>query len=197
MIVRRKITWVLGIGILIFLVCFTINTITIRQMRKAEAFKVRLLELYEPEVSAVIEHYELTWHSFEAQKNVELLTEVASGPLLEERQDMYLSLNAQSLREAIIKANVTDLVILDYTLEQFKAIAYIERDFDEFSDQALPLGYVKNRPHCGEYVFEREEGTWKAVAFFLSGITKLYYETGTFCLNGQRKKLVKSLRSTI
>ncbi len=169
---KRKITWVLGIGILIFILCFMINALNVSRMKKASVYKAQLLESYGEEVSAIIEHYQLTLYSFEAQSQVEVLAEVASGPHLEEWQRIRGSLNNQDGIEAVVTAEVTSLVILDYTPDRFKAIANLEREFDEFSVQGLSLGHVKHRPSCDEYVFEREEGIWKATAVF----SLWYYE---------------------
>src|SRR5262249_4723548 len=115
-----------------------------------------------------IENFETKWSALESIRNPGIQTEVATGPYLD-----YFG-NAR-LGDAVYKEPfwlvtravvVTNVRVLEYNTEGFRAIACITKSLNETDTAGIVQKSLAPYKFRGIYVFVRDSNRWKLEAFF-------------------------------
>jgi hypothetical protein len=123
------------------------------------------------EVSDVIENFEVKWHSLEAGKEPEILSDIVTGRYLEQRLKMAQDpFPAQGEWLVVVSAVMKRLQIYEFESKRFKAGACLEevRNYVNFDgDYLRPVSHGES---CGIFVFVPNAGTWKMAGFFYTNL---------------------------
>jgi len=122
-------------------------------------------EMHEAEVRSAIENFELRWYSLEAHKNPSIQSQLVAEPHLnlgwgEEVYDEPFWL-------VITSAKVEEIQVLEYSLERFKAVAFVARTFDKTTTEGTIIESLLPSGRCGVYVFVHEDSSWKLAGLFV------------------------------
>lgn len=129
-----------------------------------------LTTTYGPEVSSVIEDFELQWYSFEAHVDPSVQSELATGVYLDYwgYARMGKAIYDEPFWSVITFADVKHIRVLEYSPEHFKAVASVSRVFNDITPEGELVQSSRPGGRCGIYVFTREDDVWKLVGFFLT-----------------------------
>lgn len=114
-----------------------------------------LTQTYGEQVSEIIEEFELKRHSLDY---IQGENNIYGTPIAE----------PGSVWMIVTTASVKGIRVLEYTPERIKAIATVDRTYDERTIEGDMVNASLSDYKCGIYVFVNEDSTWKLAGFFLT-----------------------------
>lgn len=137
------------------------------------------------EVSQAIERFEQKWLSQEAHLNPIIQSQVATG---EELKFFGLSKDKLALEPYWLvteSATASDVIVLSYNSQRFKAFAHVTKQIYKTTPQGLITDSLKPYDYCSVYVFIKESNVWKLQAFLNLAQRRDYEQGGRFSWYGQ------------
>ena len=168
----RWFRWILLIPLLLVVACsfYYVLTVVTNRIRSQVAAKAEatLAATYGAEIQATIANYEAKWMSLEAYYDPSVQAALAKGPYLEYWK---LARLGPQLNEGgpwlVTKSAVVNYIrVLEYTPEQFKALASVIRQIDEYTPKGEFTRSYQPREVCRLYLFVREDSVWKVADLF-------------------------------
>jgi hypothetical protein len=154
------------------LLCTSCGPVLSEQERAAilatKAAETSLTSAHGTEARSAIENYEAEWMSLEAHKNPTTQSRLATGGYLwywgyarmgEKVYDEPFWLITKS-------ATVTNLRVLEYSPDRFKAIASVKGSTDKITPKGEFIESLPKPEYCLLYLFIREDGAWKVADLF-------------------------------
>jgi hypothetical protein len=125
---------------------------------------------YGPEVSSIIENFEMQWRSFEAHVDPSVQSELATGPFLDywgyaRRGEAIYD---EPFWSVITFADVEHIRVLEYGPKYSKAVASVSRVFNDVTPEGKIIRSSRPGGRCGIYVFTHKDSAWKLAGFFLT-----------------------------
>jgi hypothetical protein len=142
---------------------------SIQATRNAER---QLTDIYGPEVEVAIYNFEVARHSLGARKDPGIRAEVATGPYLEfwNRVSDDEGTGEEPMWLVAAHTSITKVLVYEYSPERFKAGACLRKDLKKVRPDGTFVEDVSLGDHCGIYVFERVEGSWKLAGYFFTSL---------------------------
>lgn len=123
------------------------------------------------EVSATIENFELVWQGFDAQHDPELERQVVTDTFFQYFSRANLkNWTDESYWLIFTSAEVTDLIIYEYTETRFKAGACVLVNINRVQPDGTFVEHVNLTEICRIYVFVKEDSQWKLAGNFLTSL---------------------------
>jgi len=124
------------------------------------------LSEYKAEVQAQIERFETHRLSLEAHLNPGVQSETMTGRFLEVYGLASTNLQAEPFWIINTSIVITEVKVLEFTADRFKATACSKSTADEITPQGAFIRSLPPLEICGVYVFVREADTWKLAGYF-------------------------------
>lgn len=169
---RRRFHLILLVPLLAALTCISYFTLGIlaglMETKATEDVAATLTATHGAEIREVVEQYATDWLSLAAPKNPTTQSRLATGEYLWSWG--YARMGAKVYDEPfwlITKsATVTNLRVLEYSPERFKAIASVEELTDKITPQEEFIESLPKHEYCRLYLFVREDDAWKVADLF-------------------------------
>jgi len=188
----RTRNYLLGITvilILILVVCISsllslrqefadMRPITLTEIASSKATaetETMLTQTYGEQVSRIIEDFKVQRHSLEFIKGTGVDAEITTGyyyqlygggpPTIEDGSSW---LEEGSIWKVVTSAQVRHVRVIEYTPERIKAVAAVDRVYDNRTIEGDIVEASLTDYQCGVYVFVNEDNLWKLAGFFLT-----------------------------
>lgn len=182
---RRTRTYLLSITIilvLILVVCigslvslrqeFTaMRPITLTEIASSKATaetETMLTQTYGEQVSKIIEDFEVRSHSLEFIKATGVDAEITTGYYYQLYGGGPPTIEEGSIWQVVTSAQVRYIRVIEYTPERIKAVAAVDRVYDNRTIEGDIVEASLTDYQCGVYVFVNEDNLWKLAGFFLT-----------------------------
>jgi hypothetical protein len=150
-----------GLYLLLCLLIAACGRQTEEERATAEAVRT-LTELYGDEARTAIETLQMVSGSLEADRDRSILSEVLTGPYLEDR------LSSGMYDEVFVtqSMDLQEVRVLEYSPTQFKAVGCGILNIDEMTIEGEYIRTLPRRDFRGVYAFVREDEKWKLAASY-------------------------------